>query len=936
MSTLELIKFAFKAGELSPRIYGRSDLENYDMGVREAFNWFVDYRGGASTRPGTEFGDYVETRGKPTKFFEFRFSPDIANTYGILFGHKYIRFVQDNAYVLEPGHAITAVSTGATLTLTVPGHDFTIGDMVKVYDVGGMWELNNRTFLVSGVISDDIDLSLVWGAVPDTSEWEAYTGGGEVARVYTVESPYDGDDLAALRARQYRDLVRFTHKNYPRYNLQRFDADNWTLTEVISSPDIAPPASVSVSASGSGSALAVFAVTAVDANGVESLARRYQADNMVNYTVTAGSATVSWTPVPGARYYNIYRSSITTSGSNVNYGVPVGFLGRSFGVTFTDANIIPNFNITPPQYLDPFATRSIVAIEVTNGGNGYSRTDTMTVTDPDGVGFSGYPIISGGVIRAILIESGGHGYTNPSISISTSGGSGATFSIEIQPEGENYPALSTIFQQRQIYGATAARPLGIWGSRPRQFDNFDVSQALVDSDAFEFEIEAEELSPIRHLVEARGGLLVMTQTGIWLLSGGENRALTPLNALAEPHAYNGVSPVVPLKVDTDIVFIEGKGFTVRLLSYSEYTRLYSGLDVSILSSHFFSEEKQIIRWTFGHDPYRVVWAVRSDGQLLGFTLSREQEVFAWTRHATRGWFTDVISLQENVTDSVYFQVDRVINNIPVRFFERMAPREVQVPEDSWAVDAGLGLVPNYPDATLTVSSALVGDVEFHASEEIFTPAHIGDVIRVGGGKGVVTEYVSPTLVRGYLSRAIVDVQEEVSEELPRPARPGTWTLDQPVTEVRGLWHLEGETVKVLLDGSVIPDRVVKHGTITFDGESATRCTVGLGYRCVLRTLPLNLPGEVLEARRKRVTAVATRYQDTRGLLIGPTLTQLYNVKERTTESYGDPTNLLNGIHVTPLASLFDEDEGIYFIQEEPLPASILGVVFDADIGDDTD
>lgn len=46
---------SFTAGELSPNLYARVDLDKYHSGVSQGRNMFVDYRGGMSNRPGTKF-----------------------------------------------------------------------------------------------------------------------------------------------------------------------------------------------------------------------------------------------------------------------------------------------------------------------------------------------------------------------------------------------------------------------------------------------------------------------------------------------------------------------------------------------------------------------------------------------------------------------------------------------------------------------------------------------------------------------------------------------------------------------------------------------------------------------------------------------------------------------------------------------------------------
>jgi len=45
----------FSAGELSPQLFARVDLKQYHLGAAKMLNFFVDFRSGASTRPGTKY-----------------------------------------------------------------------------------------------------------------------------------------------------------------------------------------------------------------------------------------------------------------------------------------------------------------------------------------------------------------------------------------------------------------------------------------------------------------------------------------------------------------------------------------------------------------------------------------------------------------------------------------------------------------------------------------------------------------------------------------------------------------------------------------------------------------------------------------------------------------------------------------------------------------
>jgi hypothetical protein len=150
-----------------------------------------------------------------------------------------------------------------------------------------------------------------------------------------------------------------------------------------------------------------------------------------------------------------------------------------------------------------------------------------------------------------------------------------------------------------------------------------------------------------------------------------------------------------------------------------------------------------------------------------------------------------------------------------------------------------------------------------------------------------------------------------------------------------LWHLEGVTVSILCDGNVFPPQTVTNGTITLP-NAVTRAHIGIPFKATAKTLPPVVTDAVIEARRKRIVGVATRVTDTVGLQAGTSLDSLYEPKERTMELYGEPVELFNGFRAQLLEPEWDESSPIYFVQDNPLPATLLGVVFDLEVGDDTD
>lgn len=932
----DFIKYAFIAGEVSPTLVGRTDLEKYDLGMALARNWFVDYRGGLSTRPGTQFVDFVKDDDKETRFFPFKFAPSVNSTYVLLFGHNYIRFIQDGEYVLEAAKTITGATKANPCVITAAAHGYSNGDWVRIFDVVGMTQVNQRTFKVANVATNTFELTDPnTGANINSTAYSTYTSGGTVQRIYEIASTYDEADLELLRAHQSRSTIYLTHVDYPTRILTRNSHTSWSLADVAVGNGLSKPTGLAITTA-TGSAGVGFVVTAVDSEGVESLPSDYVFDSTItDYTQTAGQAKVTWTAVTGAVQYRVYRTNIITTGADVSRAMQVGFIGIAYGTEFIDNNIAPDFTITPPNHYNPFANGRIEHINVTAGGSGYTNASVVSITTSTGSGFVGYPVVnSSGALLAIVIENSGEDYADTD-TVSVSIGSSATFSITLGDASGNYPGVSSVFQQRKIYAASTNDPLTVWGSKPAQYENFDTADIILDDDSYEFEIDSDEVAPIRHMLATRSGLVLFSQAGIWQLTGGNGVAVTPTNALADSQSSTGCSTLPPLNVDTDILYVEGKGATVRLLTYNDYSKVFASQDLSILSNHLTDPLNPIKYWAYASDPFKLVYGVRTDGTAVCLTLVKEQNVYGWTSMTTRGLYKDVLAIQEDRTDTVYMMVQRYVNGRYTKMIEKVVRRDFVEVEDAWCVDCGLYLGATYPSAGLSASASAAGTgIVFTATSAVFSSGDVGKVLRVGGGKAIITAFTDSTHVTGTLMRPITAVLPEDPDETPLAALEGEWTLDSPVTSVGGLWHLEGETLKVLADGNVLSDATVTNGTITL-ATAATRVIAGLGFRCVAQTLPPTVQQAVVEHKTKRTLKVYIRLHDSRGLSLGTRdeAAYLYEMAERTDEAYGEPTRLQNGMFEKLLSGSFDREGQFYIVQENPLPATVLGYVSEVDIGD---
>lgn len=351
-----LMQYSFSAGELSPTLYARADLAKYHVGAALMRNFFVDFRGGASTRPGTIFGGVGRDSTQAIRLIAFQFST--LQNYVLEFGHLYMRVFKDRAPVLETPINIAAATNGNPLVMTVIGHGYTTGDWGYVTGMLGMTELNGKTFKIVVLTVNTFTLLDMYDQPVNGSAYGVWTSGGTIGRVYTLTTPYSADDLATLKFTQSADVMTLVHPDYAPRNLSRTGHAAWSLDLItIGSTQVAPTGLVGTP-SAAGTTHYSYVVTAVNAAGQESVASTAAAvANGVNIAVTAGRIALTWVAAAGAVGYNIYKAT-PSQGAAVPAGVGYGFIASVDGAgstAYNDSNDVASFLSTPPLDTDPFA-----------------------------------------------------------------------------------------------------------------------------------------------------------------------------------------------------------------------------------------------------------------------------------------------------------------------------------------------------------------------------------------------------------------------------------------------------------------------------------------------------------------------------------------------------------------------------------------------------
>jgi hypothetical protein len=496
----------------------------------------------------------------------------------------------------------------------------------------------------------------------------------------------------------------------------------------------------------------------------------------------------------------------------------------------------------------------------------------------------------------------------------------------------DWPGCSTWHDGRQWFARTDKGPQTLWASQSANFKNMSVSEPTRDSDAITRTIASREVNEIRFLLSLNS-LLVFTSGGEWKCwAGSQSDIITPANTSLKPQGYTGISHVPPIVSGNSALFVTPSGRKVRDLAYDLGADSWQGKDVGILAGHLF-EGAQVEEWAHARDPDSIVWCVRSDGVLLGFTYLKEHDVYAWSRHVTDGAVESVCAVQEESETALYALVRRKVAGATVRYVERLKSRLFVDVADAWCVDSGVRYDGwnGDPTRTLTIAGAgyAAGDTVALSAfgHAPFSAASVGTKYILRSGQNQTTATVVAYIDSAHASATLdYAAPPAVCETALSDWASATATL-------AGLRHLEGRTVAILADGSVQPSAIVTNGAVSVP-RPAGQILAGLPYICDLETLDLEASGApTLQGRSKRVQEVVLRVRAARGLAVGPDSDRLTEIKERTTEAHGAPTLLATGDKRVLIDPSWNSNGRIFVRQAWPLPATIVAIVPRLEVGE---
>lgn len=227
MAQAAIILSSFNGGEWSPDLDGRVDNDFYNSSCSSLINFFARVQGPAFKRSGMRYVTRTKFNDRRAKMVRFQFSN--TQTYFLEFGHNYMRVFRNHAPVVDPGLNILGITQANPGVVTISAHGYTTGDWVQIAGVGGMTQVNGKTYKVVVLGSNTFSLQDLNGVAINTTSFGAYTSGGTSARIYEIATPYAETDLQSLRWTQSADVMFIACEGKQPQTLSRVADNNWSL-----------------------------------------------------------------------------------------------------------------------------------------------------------------------------------------------------------------------------------------------------------------------------------------------------------------------------------------------------------------------------------------------------------------------------------------------------------------------------------------------------------------------------------------------------------------------------------------------------------------------------------------------------------------------------------------------------------------------------------
>jgi len=623
-TTLNPQQLCFNTGEISPIMYGRTDLPKYAYGCKTNQNMLTFIQGPSFRRPGTEFIGEVKNSDQITRPIPFIFST--TDAYVIEAGKYYMRFWRTN-----PDTGETGVITAGGLPYEIE----TIYEEDELFDIHfdqteDLMYLCQKNHPIQKLIRYDHD------------DWD--TGGAPIEdgpflkeneSDITVE-PSGVDGNITLTASE--DIFTANHVGAL-----------WLLTQN-------RPTTV-VRGSLSGANQTSISVTVQENTSIRITTRGTWSGTLaVEKSYDNGATWDEVFSIDSENDDNMLEEFEETI-DDAKYRVKM--LAYTSGTCRYNINILTYVWYGIVQITGFTDSRNVSAL-VLKANQGIQTTETTEE----------YYRLHGVIERRYRVTK--------TIEYLASATPTKKWSEGAWSQEQGYPTTLTFFQQRLFVASKSHRLPRIWASENFNFESFFAGPDA--DDALYFYLATTHSNPIVWLMPSSNNILIGTS--------GQSSSIQPVNIEGGIQTFSGPGgsgAIEPDKFETGklsgntIIFIERQGQKVCQISYS--TDVYNYLsveDISVLAEHITKPE--IVGMVFQQQPIPVLWMWRSDGVLVSMTYSRIHNTASFGTHPMTNGFVEwatVIPSAVTGQDEVWLIVKRTIDGEVKRYIERLNPIELE-------------------------------------------------------------------------------------------------------------------------------------------------------------------------------------------------------------------------------------------------------------------
>jgi len=386
-------------------------------------------------------------------------------------------------------------------------------------------------------------------------------------------------------------------------------------------------------------------------------------------TLFGGTAGIAWIEQALATVAGqTYRVTFDVSGNPVS--VQVGSTSRG-----ADLLAELSYPVGGQRALVFTATGATSYLQVRNNQNAQASVNNIAARLYGAGGWrtsdvGKYVYVHGGLVRLI-------GYVSPELvtaqvldplSTADEAAAGAwTLEQESWNATDLYPALSRFHEQRLLFASSPGFPQTVWGSVSGDFENF-TRGSLADK-AFEYTLaEAEGLL---YWMLPSEQLMLGAENGPFRMVGdGDGPIVASSPPLVRRIVDQGTGPVEALRVGLSVLFVQRQGSKLRELTFQQASYTFEARDLSSLSGHLLTT-RRVTELLYAPEPLPLLWAVGSDGVLLGVTYDRPEQVLAWHQHTTQGIVESAAVIPHPTANAyqTWLAVQRTIGGQVTRFIE---------------------------------------------------------------------------------------------------------------------------------------------------------------------------------------------------------------------------------------------------------------------------